>query len=176
MGKDIFVQHGFSTNLRAIDWLRRDLGPSYRVHALTFPQDVEPVHIDATFVPILPPTNERKGIIWNNPEHPLESSLAPLFTPSFDLVDAPPAAHETSTPRSLCSVWLSMNTLHINPTTIVVEATETASIRALESLGMKVIPCAFRACYEFGGSFHCHTSCLNRTGERPNYFPHLDSK
>ena len=37
-GKGLFVQHGFTTNLKAIDWLQRHF-PDHRVHALNFPGD-----------------------------------------------------------------------------------------------------------------------------------------
>ncbi len=35
-GKHLIVQHGFTTNRKGIDWLRRHF-PSHRVHALNFP-------------------------------------------------------------------------------------------------------------------------------------------
>ena len=37
-GKDLVVQHGFTTNLKGIDWLRRHF-KSHRVHAVNFPGD-----------------------------------------------------------------------------------------------------------------------------------------
>ena len=57
-GKDLVVQHGFTTNLKGIDWLRRHF-KSHRVHAVNFPGDPYPIHIDATFTPI------REGLIMN---------------------------------------------------------------------------------------------------------------
>ena len=50
-GKDLIVQHGFTTNLKGIDWLRRHF-KDHRVHAVNFPGDPYPIHIDATFTPI----------------------------------------------------------------------------------------------------------------------------
>lgn len=88
-GRDIFIQHGFTTNLRGIDWLRRHLGKEYRVHALTFPNDLCPVHIDATFYPIYPPDNERKGLIINCPDRKLSPELNQIFEPSFEIMEAP---------------------------------------------------------------------------------------
>ena len=35
-GRDLFVQHGFTTNLKGVDWLRRHFA-GHRVHALHFP-------------------------------------------------------------------------------------------------------------------------------------------
>ena len=50
-GKDLIVQHGFTTNLKGIDWLKRHF-KDHRVHAVNFPGDPYPIHIDATFTPI----------------------------------------------------------------------------------------------------------------------------
>ncbi|MCW8842383.1 MAG: serine/threonine protein kinase, partial [Rhodobacteraceae bacterium] len=49
-GRDLVVQHGFTTNLKGIEWLRRHF-PDHRVHTVNFPGDPYPIHIDATFTP-----------------------------------------------------------------------------------------------------------------------------
>ena len=61
MGKDIFIQHGLTTNRTAMEWFQRYY-PEYRIHAMNFPGDPYPIHIDATFVPLRP------GLIINNPQ------------------------------------------------------------------------------------------------------------
>jgi len=164
MGKDVFVQNGFTTNRRGIDWLRRELRGEFRVHELNFPNDTCPVHIDATLVPIRLPDNERKGIIWTNPERNLNPTQRHLFEATWDLVEAPRPAHSGGMPRSLCSDWLSMNMLHLNPTTIFMEESEHFTEQALNSLGIKVLKVPFRSCYEMGGSLHCHTTDVRRSG------------
>ncbi len=60
-GKDLVVQHGFTTNLKGIEWICRHF-PDHRVHAVNFPGDPYPIHIDATFTPLRP------GLILNNPQ------------------------------------------------------------------------------------------------------------
>jgi glycine amidinotransferase len=62
----------------------------------------------------------------------------------------------------------------INPDTIIMEESETNTIKQVESYGIKVIPCAYHDVYEFGGSFHCTTCDVRRRGEMQSYFPHLD--
>ena len=47
-GKDLMVQHGFTTNLKGIDWLQRHYN-NHRVHALNFPGDPYPIHIRCYF-------------------------------------------------------------------------------------------------------------------------------
>ena len=63
IGKDLFCQHGLTTNRRGMEWLRRHF-PEHRVHAVNFPGDPYPIHIDATFVALRP------GLVINNPETP----------------------------------------------------------------------------------------------------------
>ncbi len=50
VGKDLFIQHGLTTNRKAMEWFKRYY-PDLRVHAVNFPGDPYPIHIDATFVP-----------------------------------------------------------------------------------------------------------------------------
>ncbi|MGI9412700.1 MAG: serine/threonine protein kinase, partial [Hyphomicrobiales bacterium] len=71
-GKDLVVQHGFTTNLKGIDWIARHF-PDHRVHAVNFPGDPYPIHIDATFTPLRP------GLIMNNPERRLPDDQRGLF-------------------------------------------------------------------------------------------------
>jgi glycine amidinotransferase len=66
-GKDLVVQHGFTTNLKGIDWLKRHY-KDHRVHAVNFPGDPYPIHIDATFTPI------KEGLIINNPQRKLPNN------------------------------------------------------------------------------------------------------
>ena len=53
-GKDLFVQHGFTTNRKGIDWISRHTEGRFRVHALEFQNNVSPVHTDALFLPLRP--------------------------------------------------------------------------------------------------------------------------
>ena len=71
-GKDLVVQHGFTTNLKGIDWIKRHF-KDHRVHAVNFPGDPYPIHIDATFTPIKP------GLIINNPQRKLPKEQRKLF-------------------------------------------------------------------------------------------------
>jgi len=173
-GKDIMIQHSFTTNLMGIDWFKRSLGPEYRVHTLHFPNDLTPFHMDATFVPIKPPADGRPGIILSSPDRALANNEKHIFDGSWDILSAPIPDHETSTPLSLCSKWLSINCLMINPDTIIMEESEKKTIKFVEDQGIKVIPCAFRDVYEFGGSFHCTTCDVRRRGDKQSYFPNLD--
>ncbi len=165
MGKDIFVQHGLTTNRAAMDWMQR-YHPDLRIHAVNFPGDPYPIHIDATFVPLRP------GLIINNPVRPLPEEQRAIFEANdWQIVEAAKPAHDE--PPALCysSVWLSMNCLVLDPKTVIVEASEVYQMEQMDQLGMNVIPCDLRDAYPFGGGLHCSTADVYREGGCEDYFP-----
>lgn len=134
MGKDLFIQHGLTTNRKSMEWFKRYY-PDFRVHAVNFPGDPYPIHIDATFVPLRP------GLIINNPNRPLPQEQRKIFEANdWQIVDAAQPAHDT--PPELCysSVWLSMNCLVLDPKTVICEASEVHQMEQMDKLGMNVIP------------------------------------
>ena len=165
LGKDLFVQHGLTTNRKGMEWLRR-MYPDMRVHAVNFPGDPYPIHIDATFVPLKP------GLILNNPLRKLPKEQRKIFEANVCVfVDAAMPSHEQ--PPELCysSVWLSMNCLVLDHKTVLVEESEKAQQEQMDKLGMNVIPVPFRDAYAFGGGLHCATADVYREGECLDYFP-----
>ena len=163
-GKDLVVQHGFTTNLKGIDWLRRHF-KDHNVHAVNFPGDPYPIHIDATFSPLRP------GLIINNPDRRLPEDQRKFFEKNdWEIIDAARPAHNSPPPLCYSSVWLSMNVLVLDPKTVCVEASETNQIEQLEKLGFEVVPIPFRDAYPFGGGLHCATADVFREGKCENYF------
>jgi glycine amidinotransferase len=164
-GRDLVVQHGFTTNLKGIDWLRRHF-PNHRVHAVNFPGDPYPIHIDATFTPLRP------GLIINNPERRLPDEQRRFFEKNdWEIIDAARPAHNSPPPLCYSSVWLSMNVLVLDPKTICVEASEVNQMEQFDQLGFEVIPVPFRDAYAFGGALHCATADVYREGTCEDYFP-----
>ena len=160
-----FIQHGLTTNRTAMDWFQRYY-PEHRVHAVNFPGDPYPIHIDATFVPLRP------GLIINNPQRKLPEEQRAIFEANdWQIVDAAQPAH--SEPPEFCysSVWLSMNCLVLDPKTVIVEASEVYQQEEMDKLGMNVIPVDLRGAYAFGGGLHCSTADVYREGECLDYFP-----
>lgn len=165
MGKDLIVQHGFTTNLKGIDWIARHF-PDHRVRAVNFPGDPYPIHIDATFTPLKP------GLIINNPQRRLPDEQREYFASNdWEIVDAAPPAHQQPPPLCYSSVWLSMNVLVIDPKTVCVEASEVYQMDQLDKLGFEVVPVPFRDAYAFGGGLHCATGDVYREGKCEDYFP-----
>ncbi len=159
-GRDVFVQHGQTTNLFGMRWLQRHLGCEYKVHPVHFPADMGPVHIDATFV--IP----KPGMAIANPERPM-TEIGMFQEHGWDIKMAP---YSDDGHYGLVSNWISMNCLSIDERTIILEAQETKTIQFFQSLGFRVIPVPFRHCYQFGGSFHCYTVDTRRRGTLQSYF------
>ncbi len=165
MGKDLFCQHGLTTNRRGMQWLQRHY-PAHRVHAVNFPGDPYPIHIDATFVPLRP------GLVMNNPNRKLPEEQRKIFEINgWEIVDAAQPAHEAPPPLCYSSVWLSMNVLILDHGTVIVEASEVNQIEQLDALGFNVLPVEFRDAYPFGGGLHCATGDVLREGNCEDYFP-----
>ncbi len=165
MGKDLFVQHGFTTNLKAMDWLQRHF-PDHRVHAVNFPGDPYPIHIDATFVPVRP------GLCINNPNRRLPDDQRKIFERNgWEIIDSAQPAHKNPPPLCYSSIWLSMNVLIIDTKTVCVEASEVHQMEQFDQLGFEVIPVPFRDAYPFGGGLHCSTADVYREGRCEDYFP-----
>jgi glycine amidinotransferase len=164
-GRDLFVQHGFTTNLKGIDWLQRHF-PNLRVHPMHFPGDVYPSHIDCTLVPLRP------GLVLSNPQRPPLVDEVEIFRRNgWQIVPAAPPAHERSPPLCYSSPWLSMNVLSLDEKTVCVEASEIYQLEQLNRLGFEVIPVPLRDAYAFGGGLHCATSDVWREGACDDLFP-----
>lgn len=168
-GRDLVVQHGFTTNLKGIEWLRRHF-PDHRVHTVNFPGDPYPIHIDATFTPLRP------GLILNNPQRRLPEEQRKMYNDNgWEIVDAAQPAHNA--PPALCysSTWLSMNVLVLDPKTVCVEKSEVYQAEQMDKLGMNVIEVELRDAYAFGGGLHCCTADVYREGDCEDYFPNMPS-
>ena len=164
-GKDLFYHNNFTSNLKGLNWLKRHF-PNHRVHQVNLPGELIPTHIDACFTPIKP------GVIIINPNRKISNEQRKIFDNNkWEIIDAAPSVHNTPPPMCYSSIWLSMNVLILNPTTICVEASEEKMIKQMEGFGMTVVPVPFRDVYAFGGSLHCATTDVCREGECEDYFP-----
>jgi len=173
-GRDIFVQHSMTTNLKAIEWLRRELAGLVRVHVLRSPYDKEPSHIDCTFIPLRPPRDGQKGIVLTNPQRPILEEDSKIFKDNNWVFIESPMPNKTNYPMPpFCSSseWLSMNLLSIDEDTVIVEEGENDLHNLLEELKFKVIKIPYRHVFEFGGSIHCSTWDIEREDNNQDFFP-----
>lgn len=172
LGRDVLVQESMTTNRAGIGWLKRHLEPlSFRVHPVHFPLDFFPTHIDATFIPLRP------GLVLTNPERPMKDDEREMFRANhWQFVDAPQPIWTNEEMPSYCqsSKWVSINFFSLSPTTIICEEKEAPLHDLLDSLGFEILTLPFRNVYEFGGSLHCATWDIRRTGTCEDYFPRLE--
>ncbi len=159
-GRDVFAQRSNVTNLMGIEWLRRHLGPQYRVHELEI-DDTHPMHIDATFTPMAP------GKVLINPDR--IHSLPKMFDNWQVLVPPKPTINITGG-FSMCSNWIVANTFMLDEKRVFVEAKEEPLLRAFESWGFEPIPYSLLNFNIFGGGFHCCTLDVRRRGGLESYF------
>ncbi len=163
-GRDLFVIRSNVTNYSGIEWVRRHLGPGFRIHEV--PNLCrQPMHIDSSFVPLAP------GKVLVNPEYVDVERLPPVLK-GWDILIAPRPDPFTgfSARVSSCSPWTSINVLMLDEKRVVVEESQTKLIRALKEWGFNPIPCAFKNFLPFGGSFHCATLDIRRRGTLQSYF------
>ena len=82
-----------------------------------------------------------------------------------------PASH----PLFFTSPWTaSANILMLDEKRVIVEASEETTIKAFEDWGFKPIKVPFRHFLPFGGSFHCSSCDIRRTGTLEDYFPDFE--
>jgi glycine amidinotransferase len=167
-GRDLFWRPDTVSNDFGAEWLRRHLGPAFRIHRVVC-REPRPLHIDATLVPVRP------GVVLTNPERPCDDAILALFARNdWRVVSAPPSVRSGRSPSRDVSNWISMNILMLDERTAIVETAEIPMIELMRSLGCEVIPCSFDRVYPFGGSFHCCTADIRRAGTLQSYFPSLD--
>ena len=179
IGKDLFVQRSQVTNDFGIEWMRRHLGPKYNIHVLDF-QDKNAMHIDGTFIPLGP------GKLLVNPKRPCITGVSqkkftylgqeqdyklPEMFKGWDIFVAQSPVLPAEHPLFFTSPWTaSCNIIMLDHKRVVCEASETPTIEAFKSWGFTPIPVPFRHFLPFGGSFHCATCDIRRTGELQSYF------
>lgn len=163
-GRDIFVQRSHVTNELGIEWMRRHLGPDYRIHTIeTLCR--QPMHIDTTLMPLAP------GKVLVNPDFVDPARLPAVFR-TWDVLVAPrPTVQFSANPHlRVVSDWMSMNVLMLDEERVIVERSQEPLIKALKDWGFKPILCAFENYYPFAGSFHCATLDVRRRGVLRSYF------
>ncbi|XP_030649995.1 glycine amidinotransferase, mitochondrial [Chanos chanos] len=161
-GTDIFVQRSQVTNFMGIEWMRRHLGPTYKIHIISF-KDPNPMHIDATFNIIGP------GLVLSNPDRPCHQ-IEMFKKADWTVVKPPTPLIPDDHPLWMSSKWLSMNVLMLDEKRVMVDANETTIQKMFENLGIKTIKVNIRHANSLGGGFHCWTTDVRRRGTLQSYF------
>nr|ABA39825.1 unknown [Erwinia pyrifoliae] len=160
MGRDIIGQRSHATNKKGIEWLRRALGPDYRVHIYEF-EEPAPMHIDTTILPLAPGrVLINKGWVPQIPD--IFKDWEILTPPASNLPDDHPLSMSST-------LRIHTNVLMLDEKTVIVEEDEEALISAFRQWGFKTILCPFKHFQSFGGSFHCATLDVKRSGSLKSY-------
>lgn len=160
-GKVIVGQLSHVTNRRGVEYLRAVVPEGYTVEILKT-TDEHAMHIDATLLPL------RKGLMVYQPERVSEQELRQhdVFR-DWELLACPivpePRQHP-SPPLYMCSPWLMLNALSLDEKRVLVEANDMEFAAWLTTLGMEPIMIPFGHVNSIGGSFHCATVDLVRSG------------
>ena len=108
------------------------------------------MHIDSTIVPL------REGLVMINGSRVMPEQL-PACLKDWDVIWVHQVEPQDFYQYPYASKWIAMNTLSINPDTVIVDAAQTDLIREIESKGLTVIPHTLRHSRTLGGGFHCVT-------------------
>jgi glycine amidinotransferase len=159
-GRDIFYQKSNVTNQFGVDWLSRHLAGRFKFHEIKV-KDRQPMHIDATFMPLAP------GKVLVN-----ESRIAylPDMLKKWEILIAPKPCISNNFDLFMSSNWISMNILMLDHKRVIVEKEEVTLIESFKKWGFEPILCSFRNFNRFGGSFHCATTDIRRKGKLESYF------
>ena len=161
-GRDLFVAQSSCCNRAGIEWLRRHLGETYRVHEVEV-VDTHPMHIDATFYPLAP------GKLLINPER-VKKVPAVFNNSNWDILECPRPNMPDSHPMYTCSKWLSMNVVMLDEKRVLVSKGEDDLIAAFKKWGFKPIAVNFYHFESIAGGLHCATLDVRRRGELQSYF------
>ena len=166
-GRDLVVQHGFTTNLKGIEWLRRHF-PDHRVHTVNFPGDPYPIHIDATFTPAAPRSDPEQPAT-----PPARRAAQDVQDNDWEIVDAAQPAHNAPPPLCYSSTWLIHERAGARPKNRLRRKSEVYQAEQMDKLGMEVVEVELRDAYAFGGGLHCCTADVYREGGCEDYFPNM---
>ncbi|WP_037603368.1 hypothetical protein [Streptacidiphilus rugosus] len=154
-GRDVFFNVSNSGNRKGAAWIRRVLGPDYRVHEMSICSD----HVGTTLHILRP------GLLLAN-----SARLSPDRIPEqlrgwrTVWVDEPEDdGYAFGWPRA--SVWIGMNILALGPDRVLVPDNQPRIMRQLEAVGVEPVPARFRHGRTFGGGLHCCSLDVRRRGE-----------
>jgi scyllo-inosamine-4-phosphate amidinotransferase 1 len=140
-----------SGNRAAAAWLAARF-PDIHIHVCNFYQGV---HIDSTVVPL------REGVVMLNASRVTEHTV-PEPLRNWDKIWIQDCVAQDFYQYPFASKWIGMNSLSIDPNTVIVDAAQTEIIKLLEQRHFTVIPHTLRHSRTLGGGHHCVTLDLWR--------------
>ncbi|MEU4982751.1 inosamine-phosphate amidinotransferase 1 [Streptomyces sp. NPDC021969] len=160
-GTDILYLVSDSGNEKGWRWLQAALGDAYTVHPC---RDLyASTHVDSTIVPLRP------GLVLLNPERVNDKNM-PDFLRGWDKIWCPDLVDTGYVgEQPYCSTWIGMNLLVVKPGLVVADKRQPDLMRMLEKHGVDVLPLSLTHARTLGGSFHCVSLDVRRTGSLETY-------
>ena len=137
-----------SGNSAAYEWLCSHFEKlAYTIEKVNF---YSGVHIDSTIVPL------REGLALVNASR-VNPEQVPKCMADWDIIWVHNIEAQDFYQYPYASKWIAMNTLSIDPDTVIVDKNQTELIRDIERKGLTVVPHELRHSRTLGGGFHCVT-------------------
>ena len=156
LGDTWLFLESWSGNRAAYEWLQQQF-PHITIELCNF---YAGVHIDSTIVPL------REGLVMVNASRVNKHTLPQVFVrDDWEVVWVDDVVEQDFYQYPYASKWIGMNTLSINPNTVIVDAAQAQIIKTLENRGFDVIPLTLRHSRTLGGGFHCVTLDLRRQSQ-----------
>lgn len=145
--KWIFLE-SVSGNRPAAVWLAAQF-PEIDIHGCNF---YSGVHIDSTIVPL------NDGTVMLNADRVNKDNLPECLKDWKHIwIEEKDVVAQDFYQYPYASKWIGLNTLSIDPKTVIVDASQKSIIKKLEKLKFTVIPHTLRHSRTLGGGFHCVT-------------------
>jgi glycine amidinotransferase len=161
LGRDIIIDINNTANNVGAEWLQHAFDRHFGIGTVSLHSvALSPDHIDVIIVPLC----DGRAII--NPQYVNRDSLPPCLA-NWDLIESPEMVPQPFySDLSKASNWIGLNLLVIDgdERTVIVEERQLPLIHTLEQLGFRPIPVRWRHGRTWGGSFHCITLDVHRTG------------
>ena len=137
-----------SGNISAYYWLKEKF-PQVKIELCNF---YAGVHIDSTVVPL------REGLVMLNASR-VNSSNCPRALDNWEKIwiTDDMIVPQTFYQYPYASKWIAMNSLVLDPQTVIVDAAQSKIIKLLEEKKFTVIPLTLTHSRTLGGGFHCVT-------------------
>jgi len=135
-----------SGNIKAARWLQNKF-PDANIEICNF---YSGVHIDSTIVPL------REGLVLVNASRVNMENLPRVFD-RWEVIWADEVVEQGFYQYPYASKWIGLNMLVVDPTTVIVDKSQTQIIKMLEEYNILVIPLELRHSRTLGGGFHCVT-------------------
>lgn len=146
LGDTWLYLESWSGNHFAYEWLCEQF-PEITIEKCNF---YSGVHIDSTIVPL------REGVVMVNAERVSPEQL-PNALKDWEVIWVWNVVPQDFYQYPYASKWIAMNTLSIDPNTVIVDAAQKEIINTLEKKGFDVVPHTLRHSRTLGGGFHCVT-------------------